>query len=200
MSFNASVVMVRGNHLHDLPSLLLPFGPQAIASTTALHTWDAALEAAASYRDLADGISRKVVTSMDGWTVVLDPEAVLWTDIAACEQVSAKLASPLFAMACNGVVSSYAYRYFDPDCKRRVWVDSGTGLVEDIGKPIPEEKGISLKRISEREVLSVMAQLGCDYASLEGSGHYLVCDLEYGSEQVAEEKQVSPPKPWWKVW
>ena len=200
MSFNASLVMVRGDHAADPQALLLPFGGESVDASQVLTDWNAALDAAAAYRLLPRDISRKLLMVARGWTIVFDPEATMWTDTSACEKLGTACAAPVFAMACNGVVGSQAWRHFDGPRQRRVWVDAESGVLEAVGEPLTEEQGLSLKRLSHEDVLAVMERLGVPYADLAKTGRYVVCDVRYPAAAAVATVASVAVKPWWKFW
>lgn len=200
MSFNASLVMVKGDHLDQIERILAAFGPAPIGSRRELESWDEAL-ASLQPRSWPRGIERRMAVVHGGWTVVLDPLAVMWTDAAACQRVHQALGTPVFAMACSGVVGLRAFRYFDGPLARQLWVDAEAGTLEDKGKPLPEEQGIRWATRGSDGVLAVMTRLGLDYPALATAGPFLVLDLLEPDDKAPQPPPLAAAKqPRWKLW
>lgn len=194
--------MVKGDHLSHIDQILLPFGFSEIGSFKDMSSWDEALKAGNPYGCPRD-VSPKIVTVCDGWTVILDLEATMWTDSTACETVSTESGQPLFSMVCNGTVGSYAFGYYANGQARRSWFDFERGFLQNEGNILPEEAGVGTERkLSEDDILSIMKRLGVDYGELEQVGRYHVCYLVYPPvavvAQPSNNQQVK--KTWWKLW
>ncbi len=177
--------MIKGDHFSNVEQVLLPFGFSAIESSEEVSTWD---EVCARVRSqhCPWRISRKVLMRCKGWTVVLDLEAVMWTNTAACERVSQLLGGPIFAMVCGGVAGSNAFRYFDHQLVRGVWYDSDSGFLENKGRRLPEERGLHTeKMLTQSDVLRVLKRLGVDYSAFSTLRNFQIHDLIFSAQTDA---------------
>jgi len=83
MSLNISLVMIKGDHRQNLAGILLPFRFASLLSVVEIadndEVWRLARERC------APEVARKFIIFSNGWTVIVDPIAVLATNSAACE-------------------------------------------------------------------------------------------------------------------
>lgn len=200
MSFNGSLVMVKGSYLNKVDQIFPLFGYSGIASSEEFSSWNEALEKGDPYK-CPRGLSPKIVLFFESWTVIVDLEATMWTNASACQKLSETFEQPVFAMSCSGVVGSYAFSYYTPAETRSVWYDIETGFIANTGGRLPEEKGLSTtKKITESDVLLVMKRLGVDYSNIAAVGKYRILLLSFPAQAIAKAVTAPLNKPWWKFW
>jgi len=84
-----------------------------------------------------------------------------------------------------------------------VWFDVGSGFIENVGEPLPEEHGLDIARKLDQTKLTQLSQrFGFDIATLNQNSSYLLCELEY-AKRAPDDSEVIPnqtKRPWWKLW
>jgi hypothetical protein len=209
MSLHACLLMIRGNHIDELPGIFEDYGYQPRAAPTTAKGWDKALDALEEAEEaLIAGkpspIGRKLACLVHGWTMILDPELVMVADEAACLKTSRRLKSRMFTMVCEGSSATYAYGFYEGNLVRSVWYGDGTVDVNK-GPQQPEEGELDPADLSEEAVLGVMRRMGVDYEDLASVHEYYVYEFDE-SGNASEEPAAGQPKtsdgtrPWWRFW
>ena len=205
MSLHMGVLMARGDHRDDLQAVFAPFNYRWTDRTEAVPTWRAALDAMSFPRsDRPRHLVHKAVCLASGWTVILDPELLMFSEDLPCTELATRLGQPVFGAVCEGTSATYGFSYFNPD-RQRSFLVSDSEVLEDSGLPLEAEAGITLSELFEDDVLLIMKRVGVDYLSLERLSGFLVVELDE-SHLAAAAPPVVPPaaptskKPWWKLW
>jgi hypothetical protein len=188
MSLHISAIAIQGDHLNRAGELLGIFGFAAAAEPVEVAGWEEASKALADH-------NCKAVCSADGWTVIVDPELALMLDERACAEISRRLGTPVCGLVCEGVSGTYGFTLFREGSKVRGFCSTDGVVSEDVGESLAEEAGFDRSRASECGVIGVVARIGFDYWSLEGTGRVLI----YRSVATPTAR-VAERKPWWRLW
>ncbi len=208
MSLNTSLLMIRGDHLQQVPAVFEIFKYRLTGKTREVDDWSDALAAANARSGTSREIAYKVAFFHSGWTVILDVDCVMWTNNGACTDVSRRLGSRVFAMCCSGVSSMYAYCVFEGDRTRTFWWGP-EGIIDDRGDRLPEEEGIDFDQSGEEAVLEVMQRFGVNYLDFDSVDAFRVFEIDESdmlakaspsAETHAEAANKGPKKPWWRFW
>ena len=145
----------------------------------------------------------KAAGLLNDWTVILDPEMLLATNVKACAAVSQMLNSKLFGMLCEGTSGTYAYVYCDGEIKRSFFAVDRQ-IYNDIGEHIPGEP--PAEEVDEVSILQMMARMGVDYQALASVADFYVFEFDESGLVMSpdapkpEVEPVAKKKPWWRVW
>lgn len=209
MSLHASLLMIKGDHLDRAEQIFTAFDYRPTGTVEHLDNWLGVLQAIDRPRGGAPrDIVHKAVFVHNGWTVILDPEMVMFANDAICTQMSRALGGLIFGMLCEGTSGSYCYSLYDGELVRAFWSFGGE-ISKDRGDRLPEEDGIDLEHVFEDDVLKVMERLGVDYVGFEDLRVFQVFELDEshmsGHRASHVEEEPLPPgqeskKPWWKFW
>src|SRR5437588_5358596 len=115
MSMHISVVAIEGNHLAEI-SQVLQKCKYVIEKSTTVRTWKQA-ERELTWNPSPDRVS-KVGYFANGWTFLIDPELVLFTD-DVWRIYSRKWNARVFGWLCEGASGSYGLTLFQSGKKRR---------------------------------------------------------------------------------
>ena len=201
-----AVLMARGDHRADLRGFFAPFNYTWTDRTEHVSTWRAALEGMAYPRPgLSRHLVHKAVCFASGWTVVLDPELLMFAEEAPCTALATRLGAPVFGAVCEGTSATYGFSYFNPD-RQRSFLVSDSEVQEDVGTPLEAEAGIATAALFEDDVLLIMKRVGVDYLSFEGLRDFVVVELDESHLGVAAPETLpattapTPLRPWWQFW
>src|ERR1700682_2977415 len=102
MSLSASLLLFKGDHRAAMPEVFRLFRCRPIDSPQTVQAWSDVVPILSRWR-VSRALVKKAVTSVHGWTVVLDPEMVMAMDRKACGQTSERLASAVLGVLIEGV-------------------------------------------------------------------------------------------------
>jgi len=216
MSLHISVLAIEADYLAELPA----FFEQAdyrVLKTTTVRT---SAEAGQLLNDQPDDRNKvvKVAYLQDGWTMLVDPEMVLFADNDLVGGLSKKLHSRILGWVCEGVSGTYGFSFFNNGQIRcKLSVDGK--IAEDTGVPIGEEAAIAWDNVFEDDILKLAERLGAPFHYLEEDREYQVFLLdESGMDEAQPSRSVptvpQPPTPkpkdrpvpspsskqWWQFW
>jgi hypothetical protein len=205
LSLHMSLLMVRGDHTANLRGIFSHFDYGWTEPVQRVAAWDAALEEIRYPRpDRPPTLVRKAVAHVTGWTVVLDPELIMFAEDVACTALASELGTAVFGAVCEGTSGSYGFSFFNPD-RQRAYMVSDSEVQEDSGQPLQAETGINLAELFEDDVLEITKRMGMDYMALERHKEFFIVELDEShlvSTGSAQEAQLPRPskKSWWKFW
>ena len=223
MSLHTGLVMVKADARGAMSEVFEAFGYRTIDAAKA-RSWEAAVSAIRGERGAAPAAYKPVVFER-GWTAIIDDELVMFSDEEACSALARRFAAPVFCMCCEGISSTYALMFFNPDLQRSFMLVDGE-VTDDRGAPLPEESGIDLAELFETDVLDIMQRLGFPFDALESATDFDVWNLVFEASEDLDLSQTPPPlpstppqtitpprgtahypsvriqpkKPWWKIW
>jgi hypothetical protein len=119
---------------------------------------------------------------------------VMFADEEACSALARRFNAPVFGMCCEGISSTYAFSFFNPDLQRSFLVGDGE-VSADHGTPLPEEAGIDLAELFETDVLDIMERLGFPFEDLEQATDFDVWELVFEVGEDLDLPQIPPPLP-----
>jgi hypothetical protein len=193
------VAAIGGDVLDRLDTVLEVFGQRRSGALRTTQLWDEASAFAYNGKSPGNPLAACVAKK---WTVLLEPHGYLSGEVFEQEERSQQLARALkarvFATYTHGVTCTYAYRLFDGQQTRSVWV--GDGRVEELGPKIPGEPAIDEESYNEDSLLDVMDLLGLDIQdAVEQAGRYVLLTIE-SSTGNASVPVADRSRPWWKFW
>jgi hypothetical protein len=209
MSLHASMTMIKGDHLGRIGDVFKSFNYRLTGTVEHTDNWIETLKALQYPRSSKSrDIVYKAVFVHNGWTVILDPEMVMFVDEDTCTQISQLLSSSIFGMVCEGTSNSYGYSLYDGELVRAFWASDGE-IFDNRGDILPEEEGIDHSDVFEDEVLKVMERFGVNYLDFENLQNFQIFELDESHMSIHSvsdtvEQPLKPSqenkKPWWKFW
>ena len=204
MSLHMSLLMVKGDFSNDLRALFQDFDYTWTGNIERHTSFDAAVHATRYPRpDRPRNVVHKAVVVESGWTVVLDPELLMWDETEPCSATARRLNTSVFGALCEGTSGNYGFSYYDTDkCRRFLLVDGKVQTNE--GQPITAEQGFALERLFEDDVVNIMQRVGVSYESLQRRNEFFVVELDESATADALpptlQTRPSVAKPWWRFW
>jgi hypothetical protein len=159
----------------------------------------------------------KAAYLQNGWTVLLDPELVLF-DKNLLGRLSNESQANVLGWICDGVSGTYGFIFFGKGQTRSVLSVAGR-LAEDIGQALIEESGTEWGKASEDDVLRLSEKLGVPYRYMKDDLEYHIFLLDESKPEPRDDAASSPspsvqsgpgsvgssdaqrkPKKWWQFW
>jgi hypothetical protein len=171
-----SVVAIEGDHLQEIGEILKKCKYDIEKSYT-VRTGNEASRAMG--KSDANRVA-KVAYFTSGWTTIVDPELVLFTNDEIWEANSRKWNNRVIGWLSESASGSYGLTLFQSGKKQREVVSVDGEVKVDKGTPLPEESGVNWSDASAREVLEVAKRFGAIYDFL--------ADREYTVFQLNESQ------------
>ncbi len=170
MSLHMCVIAIEGDARGAVPDFFLQ-------SQYDLPDEDATLDADgfAAAMEALDEPEDKAVAFHRGWTSILDPEMVLYTEEEALAAFSRDYGKVLAIMVEAGS-GTYGLSLYQKGEKRRDLLVTGGALAEDFGEPLPAEEQINLADLDEDAILDLALGLGYNFDTL-GEAQFIVYPL-----------------------
>jgi len=192
VGLTVGLVLIHGDHLASLSELLEAFGYPEASSRQEVSSVEAA-EGLLSDPALGRSRYRMFACSVNGWTVVIDPDLITATDQDACTKVSTDLKTRVFSMVIQESTGTYAYDLYDG---RRVkgFLRQDGELVETLGNPFGQQSGFVEARLFDVVIRKEMQELGVVYEDVWRASRYVVLEFK------APEPQPLKRGYWDEIW
>ena len=218
---NESWILIRGDHASRFPELFKMF--EGYFPTGRVFTANNREKAYSftGYEDRdKDGtweIVQKTVFVLGPWTVIDDPELILFDDLEGLQKVSTFIGGPVVAFQCLPRSSKFGFRYVTSNQNRSIVHWSGK-ITENEGNPIAEERGLNLDQMNQTECTKLLMGLLIDYEFVNHVKEFKVYELDESGvmeeDEASEETSTTQKKtnteemykspevkdPWWKFW
>lgn len=200
------VAAIEGNVLSKLDTVLETFGRCPMGQARTVFSWDEASSFVYSCESQEQEMPLTACV-VRGWTVLIDPSqhagslcSAIFEDQIRSQELARKLGTRVFASVTSSVTCTYAYRLYDGEALRAVWVENGK--VEDIGPGIPGEPPVDEETYNEECLTEVMELLGFDIElGVEESGRYLLMRVASSAPALfPNDRMTQRGTPWWKFW
>lgn len=225
MSANHSLVLIEGDVTDILPEVFECFELNAtgnmeyakgLAEIWELTNWPR--------RGKPRHHVHKAVLFNGTWTAILDREMNMILDEEKCSACAHLLKTRVFGYIVESVSGTSGIFLFGPKKIRALNIQNNE-VVEDFGKPLPQEEGLTLEHMLEDGPMRVSRRLGfSDSLFAHPTSRVMVVGMEdpirsatvasgtstYITGVVTKPPKVSPSKvpppvdrrekPWWKLW
>jgi hypothetical protein len=190
---------IEGDVLDNLDIVLEVFGQRRLGELKSTQSWEEASAFTDNRNSLGNPIGACVVKK---WTVLLEPRwelsGSIFEQVERSQLLARTLRTRVFATYTHSVACAYAYRLFDGEQMRSVWV--GDDRIEDLGPKIPGEPVVDEESYNDESLLDVMAILDLDICEgVEQAGHYILLTIASATESV-KAHTADNRRPWWKFW
>jgi hypothetical protein len=167
--------MIEGDHRSELGKIFKMFDYEDTGKDLGIKKWNEITNYLSDYIEGTRVV--KAVCFQQGWTIIIDPEMVMFSDEEACIKVSSELKSRVFGMICEGTSGTYGFTLFD-NKKIRGLLSTNSQIVEDFGVQLPSESKFDKSKIFEDDIVLVMRDMGVDYGKLNEVDNFVVKELE----------------------
>lgn len=204
MSLHASIVMIEGDFLSQLSEIFERFEYSDTGNDREITSWDDTLQILSNWQVSRSRVL-KAVCLQQGWSVILDPEMVMFADEASCSKVSSEFQTRIFGLICESTSGTYGFNFYNNQ-KVRDFLSVNGEVVEDFGIPMQEEAEFDKSQVFEADILKIMEEIGVDYNSLETVENFIVKELDEDGNSAAKLDIPNPTiipqnrKPWWQFW
>jgi hypothetical protein len=160
MSLHISLLLLEGNHLSHISQVFEMFGYQDSRDDKQVQGWEA-LKILDNWQ-ISDTEVLKAVCLCQNWSVIVDPEMVMFADEEACAKVSSEFQIRIFGTICEGVSATYGFNFFQGQ-KVRGFLSVDGEIIEDVGDPLAGESLFDKRQVFEDEILRVMGETAIQY-------------------------------------
>lgn len=210
MSMTTGLIAIKGDYVQQLPTIFSFFNLTDLGKDEVLTDWETAEDIIEDeYLNPADNAQRRIVWFDNGWTIIEDYSFLLCMDEEAMTTVSRTFQTPVFSLQTIGTSGCYGFHYYDREKLRSFFNEDGK-VVDNSGKPLPEEAGFSFdKNAFYDDIHGLARNLGINLDNAANVGKYIVKQLHdntsidllapHSLQQQAADK-TAVRKPWWKIW
>ena len=124
-------------------------------------------------------IALRGLWTLNGWTIIWDPEMVDMTDETAMETFSQKLNVEVLTFLIQTTSGSFGFAKYNRTKQRKFYSTDGR-IAENFGSPLTEEKGLNINQnIFINDVLQLANKFGIDIEAKNTKTTFLVKELGY---------------------
>ncbi|WP_276480204.1 hypothetical protein [Paraflavitalea pollutisoli] len=206
----SGLIAIKGDHIDQLTTIFGFFNLTDTGKEEVLTSWEAAENIIDDeYMNPADGLQRRIVWVDNGWTIIEDYSFLLCMDEEAMATVSRTFKTPVFSLQTIGTSGCYGFHYYHLEKLRSFFNEDGK-VVDNFGKPLPEETGYNFNTDAFYDDIHGLARnLGINLDNAANVGRYIVKHLsdntavDFLAPQSLQQQQpdhTAVRKPWWKIW
>ncbi|MEM7162836.1 MAG: hypothetical protein AAF487_10410 [Bacteroidota bacterium] len=220
MGLSNSIIAIKGDHLDKTAQIFEIFGYVDRNNDKQYDNWEpTATYLFENYFDLAhQSIAIRGIWTNNGWTIICDPEMVDTIEDDKICQLSSDLDTPIITFMVQSTSGSYWFATYDKTKQRHFFAVDGQ-IAENIGDPLPEEKGLNINEsIFIDDIINLANKFGVDFEVSDTQTTFTVKELGYSDQMQDELNQATQPtqpdkretpsiqvdkeekakKPWWK--
>lgn len=210
MSMTSGLIAIKGDHIDQLTTIFSFFNLTDTGKDDVLTDWETAVYVIDDeYINPGDDVQRRLVWFDNGWTIIEDYSFLLCMDEEAMTSLSKTLQTPIFSLQTIGTSGCYGFHYYDREKLRSFFNEDGK-VVDDFGKPLPEEAGLNFNTNAFYDDIHGLARiLGINFDNARHVGKYIVKRLADNTSANLLAPRSLPQqqpdgtavrKPWWKLW
>lgn len=203
MGLHTSILMIEGNYLSRLDKIFKDFEYLDTGNDREVTNWDDMIQILSNW-ELSQSRVLKATCLQQGWSVIFDPEMVMFADEERCSKVSSGYKTRLFGMICESTSGTYGFNLYDNQ-KVRGFLSVDGEVFEDYGMPLQEEAELDKLQVFASDILKIMKGIGVDYNRLEMANRFIVKELDEVKDSASTMNTSKPTlsqsqKSWWRFW